>query len=89
MRFPSLSRRAGQGLIRNEDAGKTEVFSTQIEELQADLQPWAAKIAQKQAGIDLATHERDLLTEKTDSIKAAIAEAEATLEKLEIGRAHV
>lgn len=62
--------------------GKTEVFSTQIEALQQELQPWAAKIAAKQGEIDLAANERDLLTEKTEAVKNGIEEAEAALEKL-------
>lgn len=65
--------------------GKTEVFSGQIESLQKDLQPWAAKIAEKQAAIDLAANERDLLVEKTEGIQTAIEEAETALEKLENG----
>lgn len=64
-------------------SGKTEVFSTQIESLQQDLQPWAAKIAAKQGEIDLAANERDLLVEKTESVKNGIEEAEAAIEKLE------
>lgn len=64
------------------DAGKTEVYSTQIESLQTDLQPWAAQIADQQASIDLATNERDLLAEKTNSIKVGIDEAKSTLENL-------
>jgi hypothetical protein len=64
------------------NTGKTEVFSAQIEVLQKDLQPWAAKIAEKQAAIDLAANERDLLTEKSEGVKVAIEEAETTLAKL-------
>lgn len=63
-------------------AGKTETFSTRIEALQQDLQPWAAKIATKQAAIDLAANERDLLLEKSEGIKAAVEEAKAAVEKL-------
>ena len=62
--------------------GKTEVFSTQIESLQQDLQPWAEKISAKQGAIDLAANERDLLTEKTESVKIAVEEVQATIEKL-------
>jgi structural maintenance of chromosome 4 len=62
--------------------GKTEVFSTQIESLQTDLQPWAEKIAEKQAAIDLAANERDLLVEKTESVKEALESAQASMEKL-------
>ncbi|KAK4698890.1 structural maintenance of chromosome 4, partial [Phenoliferia sp. Uapishka_3] len=68
--------------VRDSLKGKTEVFSTQIESLQQDLQPWAAKIAAKQGDIDLAANERDLLVEKTESVKNGIEEAEAAIEKL-------
>lgn len=63
-------------------AGKTETFTAKIDALQKDLQPWAAQIADKQAAIDLVANERDLLTEKSESIKVAIKEAQATLTKL-------
>lgn len=62
---------------------KTAVFSQQIDTRQAELQPWLDKIAEKQAAIDLATNQRDLLEEKSASIQRAIEEAEATMEKVE------
>ncbi|KAL8276632.1 hypothetical protein RQP46_010981 [Phenoliferia psychrophenolica] len=68
--------------VRDGLKGKTEVFSTQIEALQQDLQGPAAKITAKQGEIDLAANERDLLVEKTDSVKNGIEEAEVALEKL-------
>lgn len=64
--------------------GKTEIFSSQIESLQTDLQPWAEQIAEKNASIDLATNERDLLAGKTTGVGVAIEEAEALLEKLAV-----
>ncbi|KAM0751211.1 RecF/RecN/SMC protein [Meredithblackwellia eburnea MCA 4105] len=68
--------------VRDGLKGKTEVFSTQIESLQQELQPWAAKIAAKQAEVDLANNDRDLLLEKTEAVKAGIKEAEKALEKI-------
>lgn len=68
--------------MRKCGTGKTEVFSTQIESLQTDLQPWAEKIAEKQAAIDLVANERDLLKEKTESAAEALELAEAAMEKL-------
>ena len=65
-------------------AGKTETFSVRIEALQKDLQPWAAKIADKQAAIDLAANERDLFAEKGESVKLAIEQAQATVQKLAV-----
>lgn len=47
-----------------------------------ELQPWAAKIAERQAAIDIAKSERDLLVEKTESVKKGMEEVEAGIEKL-------
>ncbi|KAI5474845.1 hypothetical protein MNV49_002349 [Pseudohyphozyma bogoriensis] len=68
--------------VRDSLKGKTEVFSSQIEVLQQDLQPWAEKIAAKQEQIDLLVNDRDMLLEKSESAKAAVQEAEEALEKL-------
>lgn len=46
------------------------------------MQPWAAKIGDKQAAIDLAQNERDLLTEKSESVKVAMEQAQATIARL-------
>ena len=68
--------------VREGLKGKTEVFTAQIDTLQAELQPWAGQVAEKQAEIDLVVNERDLLTERGESVKAGIEEAQATLERL-------
>ncbi|KAM0788102.1 hypothetical protein ACM66B_001270 [Microbotryomycetes sp. NB124-2] len=68
--------------VRDGLKGKTEVYSVQIEQLQQDLQPWASRIADKQSQIDLTVNERDLLLEKSESVKLAMADATESLEKL-------
>lgn len=50
---------------------------------QKELQPWTAKINAKQAEIDLATSERDMLAKKAEASKAASQEAQEILEKLQ------
>ncbi|KDE07484.1 hypothetical protein MVLG_02159 [Microbotryum lychnidis-dioicae p1A1 Lamole] len=68
--------------VRDSLKGKTEVFSAQIETLQTELQPWAEQIGAKQAAINLAQNERDMLVEKGDTVRIAIEEAEASIHKL-------
>lgn len=68
--------------VREGLKGKTEVFTAQVDTLQAELQPWAAKVAEKRAEIDLVVNERDLLTERGESVRVGIEEAQATLERL-------
>ncbi|KAK4047568.1 Structural maintenance of chromosomes protein 4 [Microbotryomycetes sp. JL201] len=68
--------------VRDGLKGKTEVYSVQIEQLQQDLQPWASEIADKQSQVDLTSNERDLLLEKSQSVKLAMSEATDSLERL-------
>ncbi|SCV71157.1 BQ2448_2745 [Microbotryum intermedium] len=68
--------------VRDSLKGKTEVFSAQIETLQTELQPWAEHIGAKQAAINLAQNERDMLVEKGDTVRIAIEEAEAAIHML-------
>lgn len=63
-------------------ADKTQGFTTQIEVKQRELEPWTAKISEKQSAIDVATSERDLLAEKASSAQTAYNEAKANLEKV-------
>ena len=63
-------------------ADKTQVFHDKIEVKQKELQPWTAKINAKQAEIDLATNERDMLAKKAEAAKAASKEAQDHLEQL-------
>lgn len=66
-------------------ADKTAEFSNQIEIHQQELEPWTAKISDKQAGVDVASSERELLVEKASGMREAIVEAETALEKLKGG----
>lgn len=61
---------------------KTLVFHDKIEIKQKELQPWTAKINSKQAEIDLATSERDMLARKAEAAKTASKEAQDQLEQL-------
>lgn len=61
---------------------KTDVFTTQIETKQRELEPWTAKISEKQSAIDVATSERDLLVQKASGMQTALEEAVANLERI-------
>ena len=62
---------------------KTQSFHDQIEVKQKELQPWTAKINAKQAGIDVATSERDALAKRAEALKEARQDALANLENLQ------
>ncbi|KIO24616.1 hypothetical protein M407DRAFT_26046 [Tulasnella calospora MUT 4182] len=61
---------------------KTEVFHAQIEAKQKELEPWNAKINKKQAELDLATNERNMLAEKAEAIQASVDDAVKSVEDL-------
>ncbi len=69
-------------LLRN-FTDKTQVFHDQIEVKQKELQPWNTKINSKQAEIDLATNERDMLAKKAADVKEALDNAQKQLEELQ------
>lgn len=62
---------------------KTQVYHDQIEVKQRELQPWTAKINKKQAELDVAKSERDMLAKKAEAAKAALDEAKSSLEQLQ------
>ncbi|OXG87424.1 hypothetical protein C345_03199 [Cryptococcus neoformans A2-102-5] len=64
---------------------KTAVFTTQIEIKQRELEPWTAKISEKQSAVDIAKSERDLLSEKATGILKSMQEAEEHLQSLRDG----
>lgn len=64
---------------------KTAVFTTQIEIKQRELEPWTAKISEKQSVMDVAKSERDLLAEKATGILKSMQEAEEHLQSLRDG----
>ncbi|CAD6578745.1 MAG: hypothetical protein TREMPRED_002256 [Tremellales sp. Tagirdzhanova-0007] len=71
--------------IRDSLKDKTDVFTTKIEAKQRELEPWTAKISEKQSAIDIATSERDLLAQKATGAQATLQEAEANLTALKEG----
>lgn len=73
--------------ISNCGLDKTQVFHDQIEVKQKELQPWTAKINQKQTKIDNASSEREAIVERAEALTAASEEAKNTLEGLESDQA--
>ena len=71
--------------IRDSLKDKTDVFTQQIEAKQRELEPWTAKISEKQSAIDVATSERDLLVQKATSVQAALEEAKAKVQQVKEG----
>lgn len=65
--------------------GKTDHFTAQIEVKQRELEPWTAKISEKQSAMDVATSERDLLAAKAADALTALEEAKTNLEKIKAG----
>ena len=70
-------------LTRNAD--KTDEFTEKIEAKQRELEPWTAKISEKQSAIDVAQSERDSLAEKAAAADAAMEDARANLKSLKQG----
>ncbi|KAJ3297941.1 hypothetical protein HK104_011341 [Borealophlyctis nickersoniae] len=68
--------------IRESLKGKTEVFQVKIEKKQQELAPWAEKINEKQASLDVAQSEHDILKNKIESAKSGIIDAETELARL-------
>ncbi|KAH9048009.1 hypothetical protein EDB83DRAFT_2227158 [Lactarius deliciosus] len=66
--------------IRDGLEDKTRVFRDQIEQKQKELQPWKAKVDQKQADVDVKTSERDMLVKRSEALEQADAEAREALE---------
>ncbi|KAG8797776.1 hypothetical protein FRC16_008533 [Serendipita sp. 398] len=61
---------------------KTQGFTKQIEAKQKELQPWTAKIRQKEGEIKIAQNEQESLKKKVESIKNAGSEAKAAVDAL-------
>ncbi|KDQ18233.1 hypothetical protein BOTBODRAFT_29575 [Botryobasidium botryosum FD-172 SS1] len=68
--------------IRDGLKDKTEVFHAQIEAKQKELEPWNAKISEKQAVVDIATNEKALLSDKIAAVQTAVQKAAEALEAL-------
>jgi hypothetical protein len=60
------------------------VFTRQIEAKQRELQPWSAKIRQKEGEINIANNEKDSLQRKLEAAQNAGAEAKAALDALKM-----
>jgi structural maintenance of chromosome 4 len=73
-------------VIRENLKGKTQGFSDQIAAKQKLLEPWNAKINQKQSDIAVAQSELDILKEKANSGQKAIDQANAKIESSEANR---
>lgn len=69
--------------IRASLAGKTQGLSDEIAAKQKSLEPWTAKINEKQSAIALAQSELDIIREKENAGAKGIAEAEAKIATLQ------
>ncbi|KAG9780440.1 structural maintenance of chromosome protein, partial [Aureobasidium melanogenum] len=73
-------------VIRENLKGKTQGLSDQIAAKQKSLEPWNAKINQKQSAIAVAQSELDILKEKATSGQKAIDQSNAKIESIEANR---
>ncbi|EJU02564.1 RecF/RecN/SMC protein [Dacryopinax primogenitus] len=62
--------------------GKTEVFNTQIQVKQKELEPWMTQVRKIQSDIDVATNEKMLLEEKAASVDKGVDQAMAAVETM-------
>lgn len=69
-------------LLNQSILDKTQIFHDQIEAKQKELAPWDAKINKTKAELDIATNERELLTQKAQAITNSIDEAEKSFKHL-------
>lgn len=69
--------------IRESLAGKTQDLSDEIAAKQKSLEPWSAKINEKQSAIALAQSELDMIRERENSGAKGIAEVESKIAALE------
>jgi structural maintenance of chromosome 4 len=69
--------------IRNSLKGKTQVFSDQIAAKQKSLEPWNARINEKQSAIAVAQSELDIFHEKSNAGAVALEEIQAKIRSIE------
>ncbi|KAJ4290906.1 Structural maintenance of chromosomes protein 4 [Kalmusia sp. IMI 367209] len=69
--------------VRATLSGKTQDLSDQIAAKQKSLEPWSAKINEKQSAIALSQSELDILREKENAGAKGIAEVEAKITTLQ------
>lgn len=68
--------------IRDSLKDKTDEFTQQIETKQLELQPWSAKINDKQSALDVAEKEKTLLLGKASGLRKSLDEAIEALQQL-------
>ena len=73
--------------IRGSLKGKTQGLSDEIAVKQKSLEPWNAKINEKQSAMAVAQSELDILRERENSGAVAIADVEAKIASLEESKA--
>lgn len=71
--------------VRDSLKDKTNEFTTKIEAKQQELEPWTAKISEKQSAVDVAQSERDLLARKATSAQDALEEAQQNITAIKEG----
>lgn len=69
--------------IRASLAGKTQGLSDEIAAKQKSLEPWSAKINEKQSAIAVAQSELDMISERENSGAKGIADVEAKIATME------
>ncbi|KAF2704257.1 RecF/RecN/SMC protein [Pleomassaria siparia CBS 279.74] len=69
--------------VRASLAGKTQGLSDEIATKQKSLEPWSAKVNEKQSAIAVAQSELDIIREKENAGAKTIAEVEAKIVTLE------
>ena len=72
--------------IRDGLKGKTQAFSDQIASKQKSLEPWNAKINEKQSAMAVAQSELDILHEKSNAGAVALEELESRIECIKEGQ---
>lgn len=80
-RLPFLSCQ-NQLLTLSVLADKTDQFTTQIDGLQRELEPWVAKINERQSAADIAESEKKTLSGKALAGQKAVETAHSALEAL-------
>ncbi|KAF2214385.1 hypothetical protein CERZMDRAFT_37699 [Cercospora zeae-maydis SCOH1-5] len=69
--------------IRDSLKGKTQGISDEIAAKQKQLEPWSAKISEKQSSIAVAQSELDILRERENAGATAVAEVQAKIASLQ------
>lgn len=73
--------------IRDDLKGKTQGLSEEIAAKQKSLEPWQEKISHKQSNMAVAQSELDILLERANAGKKALADAEVRIEGIKTQKA--